>query len=368
MICWITSEAWSNLFVMKKIIVCASLLAGFCNLAIAETVLIQATQDNTLYESPSGLLSNGSGNHLFAGQIPKGWLSRRAVIAFKDLDAIPEGATITSAKLHLHLSRENSPPATYTLYRLTSNWGEGNSQALENEGQGANSENGDATWAHTFWPNRIWRDAGGDFTGTPSAELNIGLVGDYTFGSTGGMASDVQLWLNTRLDNLPQNYGWILIGDESEFARSARRFDSRENDNVDNRPVLEVQYTTTGSPFDFSGPWFDPSLDGEGYLVYQTPAGWLIYYFGYSADSNFLWLISDLVKLDQLIPGVPFELSMFIGKPGTFDAPTNELTPYGSLSVMFDTCTSGQFILDGLDGKKTSNVVKLVGVDGTSCG
>ena len=28
---------------------------------------------------------------------------------------------------------------------------------------------------------------------------------------------------------------------------------------------------------------------------------------------------------------------------------------------------SGQFILDGLDGKKTSNVIKLIGVDGTSC-
>ena len=364
MICWIISEAWSNLFVMKKIIVCASLLAGFCNLAIAETVLIQATQDNTLYESPSGLLSNGSGNHMFAGRTLE-QLNRRAVIAFKDLDAIPGGATITSAKLHLHLSRETSPLATYTLYRLTSDWGEGLSKASENEGRGANSENGDATWAHTFWPNRIWRDAGGDFAGTPSAELNIGLVGDYTFGSTSDMAADVQLWL----DQPPQNYGWILIGDEGEFTKSARRFDSRENDNADNRPVLEVQYTTTGSSFDFSGPWFDPSLDGEGYLVYQTPAGWLIYYFGYSADSNFLWLISDLVKLDQLIPGVPFELSMSIGKPGTFDAPTpsDELTPYGILSVTFDTCATGQFILDGLDGMKTSNVIKIVGVDGTSC-
>ena len=354
---------------MKRLILCATFLAGFCNLAMAETVLIQATQDNTLYESPSGLFSNGSGNHLFAG-VTLEQLRRRAVIAFKDLDAIPEGATITSAKLHLHLSRENSPQATFTLHRLTSDWGEGSSKAPDSEGQGTNSENGDATWAHTFWPNRTWLDAGGDFVETSSAELNISIVGDYTFGSTSDMAGDVQLWL----DQPPQNYGWILIGDETDLGnnltKSARRFDSRENDNAGNRPVLEIQYTTTGSPFDFSGPWFDPSLDGEGYLVYQTPAGWLIYYFGYSADGNFLWLISNLVKLDQLIPGVPFELDMLIGKPGTFDAPTpsNELTPYGTLSVTFDTCTTGQFILDGLDGKKTSNVVKLVGVDGTNCG
>jgi len=349
--------------VKKRLILCAALLAGFCSPAMAATVFIQATQDNTLYESPAGLLSNGSGSHLFAG-VTLDFVRRRAVIAFKDLEAIPTDATITSAKLHLHLSKTNSLPATYTLYRLTSDWGEGISQASENEGRGANSEAGDATWAHTFWPNRNWRDVGGDFTEASSAELSIDLVGDYTFGSTSDMTGDVQLWLDQPL----QNYGWILIGDET--TKSARRFDSRENENENNRPVLEVQYTTTGTSFDFSGPWFDRSLDGEGYLVYQTPAGWLFYYFGYSADGNFLWLISDLVKLDQLIPGVPFELPMLIGKPGTFDAPTpsDELTPYGTLSVTFDTCTTGQFILDGLDGKKTSNVIKIVGVDGTNCG
>jgi hypothetical protein len=132
---------------------------------------------------------------------------------------------------------------------------------------------------------------------------------------------------------------------------------------------LEVTYTTTGSPFDHSGPWFDPTLDGEGYLVFQTTAGWLIYFFGYSADGKFMWLISNLVKLDELILGEPFLLPMLIGKPGTFEMPTpsDELTPYGILSVTLDSCTTGQFVLDGLDGKKTSNVIKLVDVDGTDC-
>jgi hypothetical protein len=34
---------------------------------------------------------------------------------------------------------------------------------------------------------------------------------------------------------------------------------------------------------------------------------------------------------------------------------------------MFDTCTTGEFVLDGLYGKKTSDVIKIVGVDGTIC-
>ena len=347
---------------MKRVIICAVLLLGFHQLAMAKTVFVPATQDNTLYESPSGRLSNGSGDHLFAG-LTLEQQKRRAVIAFKDLDDIPEGATITSVILHLHVSQENSNPATIGVYRLTSDWGEGISHAAENEGRGANSENGDATWAHMFWPTFTWTDAGGDFVEDSSAEMVVGLVGDYTFGPTIDMIADVQLWV----DQPALNYGWILVGDEA--VRSARRFDSRENENVLDRPLLEIEYTTTGTPFDYSGPWFDPTLDGEGYLIFQTTAGWLIYYFGYSAEGEFLWLISNLVKLDELILGEPFELSMLIGTPGTFDEPTpsSELTPYGTLSVRFDTCTSGQFILDGLDGKKTSNVIKIVGVDGTNC-
>jgi len=347
---------------MKRVFACASILLAFCSPAMAETVFIQATQDNTLYDSPSGRLSNGSGNHLFAG-LTLERLRRRAVIAFKDLDAIPAGATITSAQLHMRLSKQNSGLTPISLYRLSSDWGEGPSIAAENEGRGANSENGDATWAHRFWPNRTWQNLGGDFSETSRAQIEAGLVGDYTFGPSIGMASDVQIWLDEPL----QNFGWILIGDEN--TRSAKRFDSRENDTVANRPVLEVNYTTTGTPFDYSGPWFDPALDGEGYLVYQTPAGWLIYYFGYSADGKFRWIISNLVTLDELILGEPFELAMLVGEPGTFAAPTpsDELTPYGTLSVRFDSCTAGQFILDGLDGLKTSNVIKIIGVDGTHC-
>jgi hypothetical protein len=347
---------------MKRFIACTASLFCFCNLAMAETVWIPATQDNTLYDSPSGRLSNGSGQYLFAG-LTLEQLKRRAVIAFKDLGAIPAGATITSAKLHMHLSKENSNPATISLYRLTSDWGEGLSKASENEGRGANSENGDATWVHMFWPTFNWNEPGGDFAGSSSAELPVGSVGDYTFGSTVDMAADVQMWLDTP----DQNYGWILIGDET--AKSARRFDSRENDNMLHRPVLEVEYSSTGSPYDYSGPWADLTLDGEGYLVYQTSAGWLIYFFGYSSDEKILWLISSLVKLDELVPGVPFELPMWIGTPGTFEHPTSssELAPYGTLSVRIDTCTTGQFILDGLDGVKTSNVIKIIGVDGTDC-
>ena len=83
---------------MQRKTLLALLLLCFCHLAIAETVFIEATQDNTLYDSPTGRLSNGMGEHMFVG-LTLDQLRRRSVIAFKDLSAIPEGVTVTSVKL-----------------------------------------------------------------------------------------------------------------------------------------------------------------------------------------------------------------------------------------------------------------------------
>lgn len=334
----------------------------FCGALAAETIFIDATQDNTLYESDDGSTSNGSGEYFFTG-LTAGGDKRRALIAFKNLSPIPEGATIKSVKLHLRLSREDSFPTTINLLRVSSNWGEGGSNGGGNEGQGAPAQTGDATWLHRFYNNQTWNNPGGDFSEVASATLEVDEVGSYTFGSTSQMVADLQDWL----DNPNGNYGWILIGGEE--ANSTKRFDSRSNPDSAFWPVLEVEYSATGSFFDFSGPWFDPSLDGEGYLVYETPLGWLIYYFGYSTDNERLWLVSELVTLDQLLFNVPFELSMLVGDPGTFGNPTpsNQLIPWGKLTVIFYSCTTGLFTLDGTDGVKESDVIKLTSVEDTAC-
>jgi hypothetical protein len=330
--------------------------------ATAGTVYIQASQDNTLYEDPMGLLSNGAGEHLFTG-LSGNQEKRRAVVAFRDLSAIPDGAVIQSVRLHLILSRENSDPTTVNLLRLNSDWGEGGSDAEGNEGGGAEAESGDATWIHRFWKEVTWNNPGGDFAEVASAQLEVDSVAAYTFGSTDAMENDLRDWL----DQPEVNFGWILIADED--ANTSKRFDSRENSDAANRPLLEVSFTTTGSPFDFSGIWWDSTKDGEGYNVYKTPFGWLIYFFGYSAAGEFLWITSDLVQLDELIFGQAIEFPMLIGVPGSFEnpSPSAQLQPYGSLTVIFSGCDEGVFTLDGLDGVKVSNVIKLAGVEDTTC-
>ena len=122
---------------------------------LAETVMIEASQDNTLFESEQGALSNGAGIYLFAGAT-KNFGLRRAVLAFKDLSAIPEGATINSAKLHISVTKENSAATMVLLQRLESDWGEGTSNAGSPGGDGTAATTGDATWNHTFFDTQTW--------------------------------------------------------------------------------------------------------------------------------------------------------------------------------------------------------------------
>lgn len=345
---------------MRVLILIISLL--FCNVVAAETAFIEATQDNTLYENEDGDVSNGAGDYLFVG-LTSGVKKRRALIAFKNLDAIPDGATIKSVKLHLWVSRDESFPSTVNLLRVQTNWGEAESDAPGEEGQGGPAFPGDATWTYRFFASQEWGTPGGNFVEVPSATVDMDGAGAYTLGSTSSMVANVQDWI----DNPTTNFGWILIG--NELATSAKRINSRTNPNEETLPILEVEYSATGSAFDYSGVWYDPSLDGEGYLIYETPYGWLIYFFGYSDEGDRLWLVSEIVTLDQLLFGEPFELPMLVGEPGSFEKPTpsDELKPWGTLTVTFNSCTTGEFVLEGTDGDKTSEVIKLAGVEDTVC-
>lgn len=330
--------------------------------ARAETVFIEPTQDNTMYQQAQGNLSNGSGDHLFVGRNSAGDI-RRALISFKNLDAIPDHAVIQSVKLHLQLSREDSAATTLSLFRVTADWCEGGSHAAGEEDAGAAAQAGDATWIWRFWPDVPWNVHGGDFVTSPSSETVIDAIGAYTVGSSSGMEADVKDWI----DHPETNFGWILRGTEN--STNIKQFASRSNANSAGRPLLEVEYTLTGSSSDFSGLWFDLAMPGEVYTIYKTPVGWLAFFYGYSADGELLWLTSELVTLDQLVYGQAIEFPMLIGVPGTFSNPTHpsELQSYGLLSVIFDSCFTGEFTLDGPDGHKVSNILKLIGVEGTQC-
>ncbi|MCH8087416.1 MAG: DNRLRE domain-containing protein [Chloroflexi bacterium] len=176
------------------------------------------------------------GVHLFVGNTGTG-STRRAVIAFDVAGAIPAGATIIGATLTLHMSRSQAGPQAITLHAILADWGEGTSDAPANEGGGADSTPGDATWVHRFFEADLWSAMGGDFSQTESASASVGGSGSYAWGSTARMVADVQGWLN----DPATSFGWLLKGNE-QTSQTAKRFDSRQNTNEAFRPVLVIEF------------------------------------------------------------------------------------------------------------------------------
>ena len=206
-----------------------------------QTVTLFPSKDNTLYETELGTVSNGKGQHLFAGSTNDGD-ARRAVLAFDVAGTLPTGATVTAAALTLTVSRAQTgaPAAPMSVHPLQRSWGEGASDALGEEGAGATAQPGDATWLYTFFNSTLWTQPGGDF-GAALAATPVGGPGAYTW-SSAALTAGVQ----AALDAPTGTFGWIVIGDESAMG-TARRFDSREHPAQDNRPRLVVTYTTEGA-------------------------------------------------------------------------------------------------------------------------
>jgi hypothetical protein len=226
----------------------AGVLGGIgLSLASAASIDINPIKDNTLYEyvPADGDRSNALGNHFFAGETAMAEI-RRGVLAFDIAGNIPAGSTITGVSLSMNMSRTPSDTnRTVELHVLLADWGEGTSNAPLEEGDGAPATTNDATWRHRFFDTIFWTIQGGDFSGTVSASQSVGAIGEYVW-SSAPMVTDVQSWL----DNPANNFGWLVLGDESDIA-TAKRFDTRESTNP---PVLSIEYTPAPTPTPTPGP------------------------------------------------------------------------------------------------------------------
>ena len=206
------------------------------------SVRLEPTSDATLFEDADGDTSSGAGPALFAGNNnQEAGRARRALIAFDVASALPAGAIVDSARLELHVSNVSDlRPRLMTIHRVTCPWGEGRSTAAG--GAGAPAMPGDATWTCAFFPDRLWREPGGEFEANPSATLLVGGVASYVW-TGAALAADVLSWLRQPA----ANFGWLLLGDEAGPG-TARRFDSREHPDAAQRPTLTVHYSFPGPP------------------------------------------------------------------------------------------------------------------------
>ncbi len=204
------------------------------------TITLRQCTDNTIYEESSSY-SNGGGDYFFAGTTVTS-NKRRGLINFFTLSKfIPPCATIQNVTLRLHMSRTIAGPRNVKLHRLLQDWGEGGSDAPGEEGFGTQADPGDATWVNNYYPDNDWVRPGGYFEDSASATTSVDQNG-YYYWSSPRMAQDVRDWIRTQ-----NNYGWILIGDESA-GTTAKRFDTRENPDTSFRPLISVTYTLNSLP------------------------------------------------------------------------------------------------------------------------
>ncbi|MFN9080972.1 MAG: DNRLRE domain-containing protein [Planctomyces sp.] len=227
------------------------------------TATLDASQDSTIYNVPTGDLSNGSGQFLIAGGATGFATARRGLVSFDVAAAgIPPGSTILDAVVTLYVVNPGSAASSSIgLHPISKPWGESASNAPDDELEGARAAARDATWQFSLFDSVGWASPGGDFGGA-SASLAVGGVGAWEWAGS-GIVGDVQKWL----DNPLANNGWMIVSDEQ--TGSIKSFASRESDNATLRPRLEITWEEPFVPAIVEGrKWFDRNADS----VRQAPA------------------------------------------------------------------------------------------------
>lgn len=223
------------------------LLMFFSVAANATNGSVYATDsiDNTIYyngdnTAKSDTLSNGSGGSFVAGCIATSGYYRRALIKFS-MPTLPSGYTVDSVTLKLYAAKNaqnNAAPRSFSIYRVTSPWGEGGSIASA-PGSGTAAQTGDATWVRTFYNAVSWTTPGGDFSSTLSAQCDTFTTASkfvYFYSSSySQMKADVESWLSSP----SANYGWIIRGNETTTLQ-ATEFSSIQASK--NKPQLTIYY------------------------------------------------------------------------------------------------------------------------------
>ncbi len=222
--------------VVRSLAVLFSLLLA-ASPACGASIVLEPSQDNTLYQSGPGSLSNGLGTRLFVGRTGQGFdFLRRALLHFDVAGSLPSGSTITGVTLGvLVLQSIDGVPRNTSAHRVTASWGEGTSVAGSGQGAGGGATANSATWVHRFFSATAWATPGGDFNPGASATTAMPVSGFCTW-TDAGLIADVQ----DMLDNPANNHGWLLLGDES-VGFTARALGSREA-SPGLRPTLTIQF------------------------------------------------------------------------------------------------------------------------------
>ncbi len=122
---------------------------------------------------------------------------------------------------------------------------------------------------------------------------------------------------------------------------------------------------------EISGSWFDPSHDGEGWLIEILSDDLaLVYWFSYDADGNPAWWVGVGTINGKTITIEEAELPAGTVFGSNFDADDINHLPWGQMVFTFDSCTSGTMSYQsaiGEFGSGTLDLRRITSIPGLGC-
>lgn len=253
-------------FTSKRLIVLVFgaflLFSGYAEAQLMVT--LNPIKDNSIYEDPD-TNANATGDGIYVGG-SNTMGARRGLINF-DLSSVPAGSIVDSVFLEMKVTKVPSGGVTGNvgLHLASVSWKEGISTGT---GAGGHATAGEVSWNCAEYNGSggcftAWATPGGDFDTLASGTASVSGLGTYTWGSTPEMVADVQYWVDT----MASNFGWFLVMDNEDVAKTAKKFGSREA-TLTNQPVLTVYYSAPTSN--------DLALEAEQYTLYPNPTTGII--------------------------------------------------------------------------------------------
>lgn len=107
-----------------------------------------------------------------------------------------------------------------------------------------------------------------------------------------------------------------------------------------------------------TGLWFDPALSGSGFNFITKAGETLVAYYGFTQNGERLWLVSD--KNLKPKTGINETIPLYETTQGTLNQPKSQIVQWGTLSIVFASCTQASAVLSGKDGTlRYQNLVQL---------
>ena len=205
----------------------SSLLCAAPCVSLADSVTLHPVADAGLSAlAPSSNFGTGPDMVIGTQGPTVGTTRNRGLLRFDLTGQIPPSAKITSVALTLNVAKVplGAANSIFELRRVLQEWNES-----------------EATWNNRSSASGGWSSPGAeapaDFSTALSATAPVAGLGVSTFASTTNLIADVQAWV----DNPGTNFGWIVLTQSEEVAKTARRITSREGGN--NGPTLVVEYS-----------------------------------------------------------------------------------------------------------------------------